>query len=184
MAAQPDFLWIKNDMSPDGRLFRVTRRAAQHSIILRALIEDFEGIDFRKKEQCIPIKIDVSDQCLSDVLQWVENTKTAPEKGESDDNKHVELAAEDMRFFREAITTSEKLYELLMLADYLGIVPLYNMACQVVVNMIMGKSAEQIRRILGINKDFTPEQEEAIRAETAWAYDEEQPPRDPRMEGA
>ncbi|AEO59596.1 hypothetical protein MYCTH_2067166 [Thermothelomyces thermophilus ATCC 42464] len=179
MAAQPDFLWIKNDMSPDGRVFRVSRQAAQHSTILRALIEDFEGIDLWKKEQCIPIKIHVSDQCLSDVLQWAENTKTAPEKGENaDNNKQVELAAEDMHFFREAITTSEKLYELLMLTDYLGIVPLYNMACQVVVNMIMGKSAEQIRRMLGISKDFTPEQEEAIRAETAWAYDEEQPPLD------
>jgi S-phase kinase-associated protein 1 len=48
------------------------------------------------------------------------------------------------------------------------------MACQKVVDMIRGKTTEEIRQILDIENDFTPEQEAAIRQETAWAYDREE----------
>ncbi|KAL2159337.1 hypothetical protein VTH06DRAFT_2340 [Thermothelomyces fergusii] len=181
MAAHAGFVWIKNDLSADGRAFRLTRQAARHSAILRGLLDALESTDARQQEEeaCVPITIDVSDQCLSDVLQWAENTRIPPGTGEKnddddDDDKPVELAAEDVRFFREAITSSARLYELLVLADYLGIVPLYEMACRVVADMTVGKSGAQICRMLGISRELGTEQEEVIGAETVWDYDEEQ----------
>ncbi|KAL2151019.1 hypothetical protein VTH82DRAFT_6117 [Thermothelomyces myriococcoides] len=163
MVAQPDFVRIKNIMIPDGLVYRLTRQAARHSTILWALIEDFEGTNILQGKSCIPIMVDVSDQILSNVLWWMENTEIPPGMGTNENDEHVELTTENMWFFREAIGTSERLYELLILTDYLGIVLLYDMACRVVGSMIRGRSAEQICRMLGVNENFTTKQKQAIR---------------------
>jgi len=34
--------------------------------------------------------------------------------------------------------------------------------------MIKGKTPEEIKKVFGIDKDFTPEEEEAVRKENPW----------------
>jgi S-phase kinase-associated protein 1 len=49
--------------------------------------------------------------------------------------------------------------------------PLLGLGCQVVANMIKGKSPEEIRTTFNITNNFTPEEEEQIRRENEWAED-------------
>ena len=63
----------------------------------------------------------------------------------------------------------EELFELILAANYMDIKPLLDLTCAKVATMIKGKTPEQIRKQLNIQNDFTPEEEEAVRAENKWA---------------
>ena len=56
-------------------------------------------------------------------------------------------------------------------ANYLNVMGLLDLTCQTVADMIKGKTPEQIRAIFNIVNDFTPEEEEEIRRENAWAFE-------------
>ncbi|KAM3222137.1 SKP1-like protein 1B [Capsicum annuum] len=56
-------------------------------------------------------------------------------------------------------------------ANYLNIKSLLDFTCQTVVDMIKGKTPEEIRKTFNIKNNFTPEEEEEVRRETAWAIE-------------
>jgi S-phase kinase-associated protein 1 len=58
-----------------------------------------------------------------------------------------------------------------MAANYLDIKGLQGLTCRAVVDMIHGKSPEEIRKTFNIKNDLTKEEEEAIRSENSWAFD-------------
>ncbi|RMD42578.1 hypothetical protein DV735_g2564, partial [Chaetothyriales sp. CBS 134920] len=63
----------------------------------------------------------------------------------------------------------EMLSEIILAANYLDIKVVQDAAYKTVANMIHRKSAEEMRRILNIPNDFTPEEEEQMRRENEWA---------------
>ncbi|GJZ44077.1 ribonuclease H-like domain-containing protein [Tanacetum coccineum] len=56
-------------------------------------------------------------------------------------------------------------------ANYLNIKGLLDLMCQTVANMMKGKTLEEIRKTFNIKNDFTPEEEEEVRRENAWAFE-------------
>ena len=56
-------------------------------------------------------------------------------------------------------------------ANYLNIKSLLDLTCQTVADMIKGKTPEEIRKTFNIKNDFTPEEEEEVRRENAWAFE-------------
>lgn len=65
-----------------------------------------------------------------------------------------------------------ELFDLLLAANYLDIRALLDAACSKVALMIKGKTTEEIRVAFDIKNDFTPEEEEAVRRENLWAFDD------------
>jgi S-phase kinase-associated protein 1 len=63
----------------------------------------------------------------------------------------------------------EVLFELILAANYMDIKPLLDLTCAKVASMLKGKTPEEIRKKFNIQNDFTPEEEEAVRAENKWA---------------
>ena len=66
------------------------------------------------------------------------------------------------------------LLRLIQAADYLNIKKLFSYGCKVVADSLKGKSCETIRALYGIENDFTPDEESALRRQTAWCEDTEQ----------
>lgn len=64
----------------------------------------------------------------------------------------------------------DALFELIMAADYLDVMSLLDLICQIVADMIKGKTPEEICQTFSIQNDFTPEEEDKIRSQSSWAF--------------
>ncbi|AES62449.1 SKP1-like protein 1 [Medicago truncatula] len=63
------------------------------------------------------------------------------------------------------------LFDLILAANYLDIKGLLDLTCQIVADMIKGKTPEEIRKTFNIKNDFTPKEEEEVRWENQWAFE-------------
>ncbi len=77
-------------------------------------------------------------------------------------------------FFSEAEKEKDKAHQkIIMLANYLDIKHLLEMSCKQVAEVIKkAGTTENMRRRFDIVNDFTPEEEEQIRKENAWAEED------------
>ena len=63
----------------------------------------------------------------------------------------------------------QELFQVVLAANFLDIKPLLDLGCKTIASQIKGKTAQQMRVLLGLPNDFSPEEEEQIRRENAWA---------------
>ncbi|KAK4187773.1 E3 ubiquitin ligase [Podospora australis] len=163
----------KNE-SVSGKIFTINRLAAMQSGVIRVMAQCCELDEIK----VIPLHVAIPDHTLGLIVEWLDHHKPATDSElaedtqSSDSYKRVEMTEWDQKFFDDKVTgagsNDEGLLRIIFAANYLGIENLLDMGVQVVANMLKGKSAEEIRYILKIQNDFTPEEEEAIRAENNW----------------
>ncbi|PWA48391.1 S-phase kinase-associated protein 1-like, SKP1/BTB/POZ domain protein [Artemisia annua] len=151
--------------SSDGETFELEETAALQSETIKHMIEDGCA------GSAIPTP-NITGKILSKVVEYL--------------NKHVEtpkgatkVTAEDLKAFDAKLVDVEQadLFAIILAANYLNIKALLKLACQTVADMARGKTVQQIRDHFNIKNDLTPEEEEKIRFENAWAFDHE-PPQD------
>jgi S-phase kinase-associated protein 1 len=65
----------------------------------------------------------------------------------------------------------EELEKIINGSNYLNIKSLLNLSCAFLVSKIQNKKIEEIREILNIENDFSPEEEEKIKLENNWISD-------------
>ena len=70
--------------------------------------------------------------------------------------------------------TGPQVLRLMNAADYLNISDLLDCSCQAAADRMKGKTVEEIRKEFGIKNDLTSEQEEAIRNENRWAFEDDE----------
>jgi S-phase kinase-associated protein 1 len=61
-----------------------------------------------------------------------------------------------------------ELFELVLAANYLAVVPLLHLACKQVALVIKNENMQTIKEKFGVTRDFTPEEEERARKDPAW----------------
>ncbi|XP_006359704.1 SKP1-like protein 1B [Solanum tuberosum] len=148
--------------SSDGEVFEVEEAVALESQTIKFLIEDdCAGSD-------IPIS-NVTSNILAKVLEYLKRHVEADDKAADD----KAAADNDLKVFdAEFVKVDQKtLFDLILAANYLNIKGLLDLTCQTVADMIKGKTPEEIRKTFNIKNDFTPEEEEEVRRENAWAFE-------------
>ena len=168
--ASPEHIHIQNTSINGGRTHRVRRAAAEHSVVIRMLLRDFDAAGLFVP---IPIFVKLSDEGLALVIKWLHHYEDAPKAsdeivGGDGVSASPVFTPWDQQFFRNL--TPRMLEEVLVATNYLEIKPLYDLACQTVVNNIRGKNTEETRRILHIESDLTAEQERTIRTRPMWVF--------------
>lgn len=88
--------------------------------------------------------------------------------GESSKDEEESLKSFDAEFVK---VEQDTLFDLILAANYLDIKGLLDLICQTVADMMRGKTPEQIREKFNIVNDYTPEEEEEVRRENAWAFE-------------
>lgn len=147
-------------LSSDGESFQVEEAVAVQSQTIAHMIED----------DCVangvPIA-NVTGVILSKVIEYCK--KHVVSDSPTEESKD-ELKKSDAEFMK-ALEQSSTLFDVMLAANYLNIKDLLDLGCQTVADMITGKKPDEIRALLGIENDFTPEEEEEIRKENQWAFE-------------
>jgi len=149
----------------DGETFEVPREVAMQSELVKTM---WEG---DKDETEIPLP-NVKPQILKKVIEYMSYHNSNPadeiEKPLKSANMREVVSEWDATFVE---IEQETLFELILAANYMDIKSLLDLTCAKVASMIKGKNPEEIRQKFNITNDFTPEEEEAVRAENKWAED-------------
>nr|XP_043636236.1 SKP1-like protein 1 [Erigeron canadensis] len=145
--------------SSDGETFEVDEAVALESQTIKHMIED------QCADTAIPLP-NVTSKILSKVIEYCK--KHVEHKADDDKPAEDDLKSFDAEFVKVEQGT---LFDLILAANYLNIKSLLDLTCQTVADMIKGKSPEDIRKQFNIKNDFTPEEEEEVRRENAWAFE-------------
>ncbi|BAT07190.1 SKP1-like protein 5 [Oryza sativa Japonica Group] len=147
-------------ISSDGQHFQVTEAEASMSKLVSNMIED--GCT----ENGVPLP-NVASNVLAKVLEYCKKHAAAA-AAEDVAVKDQELKSFDASFID---VDNTMLFNLILAANYLNVPSLLDLACQHTADLIKGKTVQEIRDMFGIVNDFTPEEEEEIRKENEWAFE-------------
>ncbi|KAL5724693.1 SCF ubiquitin ligase complex protein SKP1b [Ranunculus cassubicifolius] len=111
----------------------------------------------------------VTGTILAKVIEYSKKHAEAnPNGGFEDRDADEELKKWDTEFVN---VEQDVLFDLILAANYLNNKSLLDLTCKTVADMMKGKSPEEIRTIFHIKNDYTPEEEEEVRRENAWAFE-------------
>jgi len=152
-------------ISQDGEKFQIPLQVATLSALVKTM---YEG---DKSEKNIPLQ-NVKSTILRKVIEYMTFHNGNPpkdiEKPLKSANMREVVSDWDATFVE---VDQETLFELILSANYMDIKSLLDLTCAKLASMLKGKTPEEIRRRFNIVNDFTPEEEEAVRAENKWAED-------------
>eukprot|EP00735_Rhodelphis_limneticus_P003622 TRINITY_DN15111_c0_g1::TRINITY_DN15111_c0_g1_i1::g.24933::m.24933 TRINITY_DN15111_c0_g1::TRINITY_DN15111_c0_g1_i1::g.24933 ORF type:complete len:154 (-),score=31.53,sp/Q9LNT9/ASK4_ARATH/58.39/1e-58,Skp1/PF01466.14/1.2e+03,Skp1/PF01466.14/3.3e-40,Skp1_POZ/PF03931.10/3.1e-22,Skp1_POZ/PF03931.10/5.1e+03,Myb_DNA-binding/PF00249.26/0.084,Myb_DNA-binding/PF00249.26/1.7e+02,Med15_fungi/PF05397.7/5.7,Med15_fungi/PF05397.7/4.2,Med15_fungi/PF05397.7/1.4e+03,BTB/PF00651.26/0.092,HHH_5/PF14520.1/1.1,HHH_5/ len=139
--------------SSDNEIFEVDRDIALMAHTIKDLLDDTE------EDQVIPLP-NVSSKILAKVIEYCRYH-----------NEMKDASEEDVKQWDEEFVKVDQgtLFYLILAANYLNIKSLLDLTCKTVADMIRGRTPEEIRQHFNIKNDFTPEEEEEVRRENAWA---------------
>ncbi|KAH7841722.1 hypothetical protein Vadar_033419 [Vaccinium darrowii] len=143
--------------SSDGEEFDVQHSVAMMSTTLKNMIEDDCTSDI------VPVA-NINGKTLAMLIEYCKKYTDAEAAGA--DAKYLESF--DSEFLD---VDQEVLYHLILAANYLDVAKLLGACCQKAADMCKGKTPEEIRKTFKIANDFTPEEEEEVRNENAWAFE-------------
>ncbi|KAA8534426.1 hypothetical protein F0562_031943 [Nyssa sinensis] len=143
--------------SSDNEEFRVKESIAVQSEMIKNMVEDDCAAN------TIPLP-NVNSKTLAMVIEYWK--KHANQKASEDD---LNLNKFDSEFVKKDKTV---LFDLVSAANYLNIKGLMDVVCQKIAEEITDMQPEQIREIFNIVNDYIPEEEEEVRKESAWAFED------------
>lgn len=147
----------------DGQKFTVEADVLRASATIQNMLDD---LDPATDGDAMPVPLpNVDAPTMAKVIEYLRYHHGRP--SDSDDAKQA-IADWDAEFMKLPQRT---LFDLILAANYMHIRPLLDLGCQTVADMIKGRSPAEIRTLFGIQADFTPAEEEAIRSEVQWAFE-------------
>jgi len=154
-------------LTEEGTEVEIPFKIAQMSKLIHGVIDDREEDE---EDEAVPIP-NVKKETLDKVVEFCEKHLEDPlpeiEKPLRT-NKLSDVVPEFYGTFIESLEV-EKLYELILAANYLDIKDLLELACAQTAALMRGKTIPEIRELFNIENDFTPEEEAQIREENRWA---------------
>ncbi|EOY17275.1 hypothetical protein QUC31_001403 [Theobroma cacao] len=147
----------------DNHEFEVERAIAMEFGTIKTFFDENPDAS----EDTIPLH-NVSSTCLSAIIEYCKS-HLAFRAGDTSSSIDEQVRTYDEEFVKAR--DNESLKEMILAANYLNIKELLDMLNQAVADRIKNRSVEYVRRFFGIENDYTPEEEAALRAENEWAFE-------------
>uniref|UniRef100_A0A1B0B7H0 S-phase kinase-associated protein 1 n=1 Tax=Glossina palpalis gambiensis TaxID=67801 RepID=A0A1B0B7H0_9MUSC len=138
--------------SSDNEIFDIDVQIAKCSGTIKTMLEDCGMED--NNNAVVPLP-NVNSVTLRKILDWAEYHQDDPQRTEEDEEKAKKtdhILPWDADFLK---MDQGALFELILVANYLDIKPLLDIACKTIANMIKGKTPADIRQTFNIKNDFT-----------------------------
>lgn len=168
-----------NLRSNDDTIFTVPISIAKMFGIVKTLIDDL-GLDATDKDlDQEPIQLSISTTVLETIIHFCTHYKGTPMELSPDSREKIrwdDITGWDKKFLdQDTIIPNRPLtmdlnskVKLLKGALYLHIPVLSDLVSKNIAHMIRGKSPDYIRDLLGLDNDFTPEEEYAVKTKNSW----------------
>ncbi|CAE6064923.1 unnamed protein product [Arabidopsis arenosa] len=157
--------------SSDDESFEVDEAVARKLQIIAHMIDDDCA------DKAIPLQ-NVTGKILAVVIEYCK--KHVNDVDDSDDVEAIsenvdeeakkELVTWDAEFMKNI--DMETMFQLLLAANYLNVKSLLDLTSQTVADYIKDMTPQEVRELFNIENDFTPEEEEEIRKENEWAFED------------
>lgn len=149
--------------SSDDCVFEIQRSVAMGSELIKTMLDN------DKDETRIPLP-NVKGHVLEKVVAYLDHHAGNPAKEIDRPLRSANMKEVVEEWDADFVDVDQEvLFELILAANYMDIKPLLDLTCAKVASMLKGKTPEEIRKKFNIQNDFTPEEEEAVRAENRWA---------------
>lgn len=145
--------------SSDNEIFDIDVQIAKCSGTIKTMLEDC-GME-NNDNAVVPLP-NVNSATLRKVLDWAEYHQDDPQPTEDDEEKEKrtdDILPWDADFLK---MDQGALFELILVANYLDIKALLDIACKTIANMMKGKTPADIRQTFHIKNDFTSAEEKDI----------------------
>ncbi|WCJ42252.1 SKP1-like 11 [Euphorbia peplus] len=147
----------------DKQYFQVEECIAMEFAIVKAFFDDNDDSKYVSE---VPLP-NVYAKHLRLIIQYCEEqlkfraeaNRTEEEKQKYDEKFVADLSDNDMK-------------EMILAVSYLEIKSFLDMLCQSVADRIKDWSVQRVREFFGIPNDFSPEEEEKVRQENSWAFED------------
>lgn len=148
-------------VSMDGERFNLKRSTATLSEYIKGVID----LDSTASE----IELQhIKSETARKIIEWLEYHENMPPKVLPRPLKTANLRDAAGDWDANFVDCElEQVFEVLLAANFLMIVPLLELCCAKVASLMLGKTPKQIRKAFNIREDFTPEEEQKIRKEFA-----------------
>ncbi len=153
--------------SKDGVEFKVPKKNAELSVLVKNIVQDFNIDD----------TIDISEvdsKILTYVIEYLNHFKgTAPleiEKPLKSANLKEEVVDEWSADFVEKLNL-EEVVDLSCAANFMEIQCLLDLVCAKIASMCKDKTPEELFSIFGVKEQFTEEEKQKIKDENKWIED-------------
>ena len=170
----------------DGEVFELSHKLVKSVGLLKQMLETLhpEGTEVQdgdqmnhnheeNQEEIVPLS-KICSREFKLIMEWASHHKEdILFDVEKEDDRFGEeaqmndITAWDERFIKGL--DEDSLYSLMMACNFLDVRLLLENCCKVIASRLKGKSVEQVRSLLGIETDYTPEQEARLKKENAWA---------------
>ena len=153
-------------ISSDSKTFELSAKAAKLSKLIK---ESIQG----NTEDIVEFHVNnVKGEVLKKVVEYLEHYK-------DEEPKKIERPLPSANFkecvcewdFNYSDISLDIIFEIILAANYLDIPPLLELTSAKVASILKGKTTEEIREIVGINNNFTPEEEQQIIEENKWCME-------------
>lgn len=138
---------------------------------VKNLIDDFK--DLEKQESVnmkeIPLPQNISYETMEKVVRFCTKFRESPFEIKNDEERSFCYKEGD--WYKEFIEEQDQnsIFSLVTASNYFDIQPLLNLSLYYIAQQLSKRSVDEIREYFGIESNFTPEEEEKIKQELAWA---------------
>jgi len=146
----------------------ISRKAAVMSKLIEQMLQDDDDPDEIPE---IPL-MEVSKEILDKVVEFLNHHKDDPMRDiqkpiTTNDLKSI-VGEWDARYID---LEQEKLFKVILAANYLDIPSLLDLGICKVACMIKGKDPEEVKKMFNIEPDITPEEEKMVRDANPWIFE-------------
>ena len=138
-------------ISSEGNECNIKIRATMQSKLLKCMVNDECSFD----KILVP---NVTSQTLVKVVEYCEKhfDHEATKTGEEASNSEAEnvINTWDVEFIK--VDTLDTLFRILLAADYLQVVGMFDLACRNVANMVKEKEVIELRQMFDLKTDLAP----------------------------
>ncbi|KAF5477318.1 hypothetical protein F2P56_003967 [Juglans regia] len=159
-------------ITEDGGVFDVDKPVAMEFLILKSFYEDEDRV-FDKTSIRLP---NVKQLELSKVIEYCTRAlefgaKSAAAAGDKDAERMVRQEREGFEAEFVDKLSNEMLKELILAVNFLHVKEMLDFLIRSVANRIRNRSVAYVRQFFDIENDFTPQEEDQIHQENAWAFE-------------